>query len=443
MHIIGLVAENFKRLRVVEITPKGRLVMVTGKNGQGKTSVLDSIWSGLVGSRAIPEKPVRKGADKARIKLDLGELIVTRQIAPDGTHTLRIETAQGTKITTPQTVLDELLGSLSFDPLEFISMKPKQQIEALRQVAKIDLDIDALNAAYKADYDERTTVHRDIKALETQISAITVQPDLPKAKIDESEIIAKIAEVDKINEQARAVDEEKRIAGEKLKATEAEFMSVAAQAAANLARIVELQKQLDEAQLAAVSFEEKITKLTQLIEVTRQQVEAMPSGQYANATQLTEELQQAQIVNREIGKRTKRDILQGQLNSRRDRGAQLSRQMEQRSAEKNTAIAKAAMPVEGLSFDENEVLFDGIPLEQLGDAEKIRISTAIAMAANPKLRVIRIMHGESLDEDALAVLTKMAEEKDFQIWMARVDTSGKVGIIMEDGAVKAHAEHAE
>jgi hypothetical protein len=34
----------------------------------------------------------------------------------------------------------------------------------------------------------------------------------------------------------------------------------------------------------------------------------------------------------------------------------------------------------------------------------------------------------------------MAEEHDFQIWMARVDSSGKVGIIMEDGSVKAHAE---
>jgi recombinational DNA repair ATPase RecF len=84
MQILGFVAENYKKLRIVEITPKGRIVQITGKNGQGKTSVLDAIWSALVGAKAIPEKPVRKGADKARIKIDLGELIVRRDISTTG-----------------------------------------------------------------------------------------------------------------------------------------------------------------------------------------------------------------------------------------------------------------------------------------------------------------------------------------------------------------------
>ena len=80
------------------------------------------------------------------------------------------------------------------------------------------------------------------------------------------------------------------------------------------------------------------------------------------------------------------------------------------------------------------------PLDQLGEAEQIRISTAIAMATNPKLRVIRIMHGEALDEDSLAVIAKMAEENDFQVWMAKVDSTGKVGIFLEDGQIKAEGE---
>jgi hypothetical protein len=35
----------------------------------------------------------------------------------------------------------------------------------------------------------------------------------------------------------------------------------------------------------------------------------------------------------------------------------------------------------------------------------------------------------------------MAEEKDFQVWIESVDTSGKVGIFMEEGEVKAVAAH--
>ena len=33
----------------------------------------------------------------------------------------------------------------------------------------------------------------------------------------------------------------------------------------------------------------------------------------------------------------------------------------------------------------------------------------------------------------LAVLEALCEEHDFQIWMAKVDSSGTVGIVMEDG----------
>jgi predicted nucleic acid-binding Zn-ribbon protein len=263
---------------------------------------------------------------------------------------------------------------------------------------------------------------------------------LPRAKIDEAAIIAQIALVDKLNEQAREIDQAKRLAEEKLKGFENELTKLYSERQTAQDRIHHLTRELEKLQKSVAVFDEKVQNCQQVIDAAAATIKDMPSGEYANATQLTEELQQAQIINREINRRSKRDILQGQLNAHRERAAQLSRQMEQRTAEKNTAIGKAAMPVEGLTFDENEVLHEGIPLDQLGDAEKIRISTAIAMAANPKLRVIRIMHGESLDEDGLAILAKMAEEHDFQIWMARVDSSGKVGIIMEDGSVKAHAE---
>ena len=153
--------------------------------------------------------------------------------------------------------------------------------------------------------------------------------------------------------------------------------------------------------------------------------------------------QEAQLINREIDKRSRRDLLQGQLNAKRNAADQFTRQIESREEQKRTALAKAKMPVEGLTFDDDMVTFNGIPIEQLGEAERIRVSTAIAMAANPKLRIIRILHGEALDEDSLQILASMAEEHDYQIWMARVDSSGKVGIIMEDGMVKEDAGAAQ
>ncbi len=64
------------------------------------------------------------------------------------------------------------------------------------------------------------------------------------------------------------------------------------------------------------------------------------------------------------------------------------------------------------------------------------------MAANPKLKVLRIQDGSLLDEQNMRLLTEMAEASDYQIWLERVDTSGKVGVVMEDGMVKGATDAA-
>ena len=80
MRIITLKAENIKKLKAVEITPEGNVVIISGRNEQGKTSVLDCIWLALAGadaSKGMP-KPIRTGEKKANTTLDLGDLVVTR-----------------------------------------------------------------------------------------------------------------------------------------------------------------------------------------------------------------------------------------------------------------------------------------------------------------------------------------------------------------------------
>ena len=123
MNIVKLQAENIKRIVAVEIKPDGALVQITGRNGAGKSSVLDAIWWALAGERSHQSAPIRKGADTARIKLDLGEVVVTRHFAKredDSVVTrITVENAEGARFPSPQKMLDSLLGSLAFDPLAF------------------------------------------------------------------------------------------------------------------------------------------------------------------------------------------------------------------------------------------------------------------------------------------------------------------------------------
>ena len=48
-------------------------------------------------------------------------------------------------------------------------------------------------------------------------------------------------------------------------------------------------------------------------------------------------------------------------------------------------------------------------------------------------RVIRVRDGSLLDEDSMNILAEMAVERDYQIWIERVDSSGKIGFVLEDG----------
>lgn len=55
----------------------------------------------------------------------------------------------------------------------------------------------------------------------------------------------------------------------------------------------------------------------------------------------------------------------------------------------------------------------------------------------PTLRVIRITDGSLIDKKNMKELHKLFKDKDFQAWIEVVDETGKVGIFMEDGMVKA------
>src|ERR1700682_607636 len=109
MKIIALQAENIKKLVAVEIRPDGNLVQIKGKNGQGKTSVLASIWWALSGQANIQGNPIRQGENKAKIRLDMGEVVVTRTFKKykEGhtTSSITVENAEGTAIKQPQTML--------------------------------------------------------------------------------------------------------------------------------------------------------------------------------------------------------------------------------------------------------------------------------------------------------------------------------------------------
>lgn len=424
MKIIKFSAENFKRLAVVEITPDGNIVQITGRNGSGKSSILDAIFAALAGKTASPGEPVRKGADKATIRLDLGEVVVTRKFTTSGTTTLTVEGTAGAKFPSPQKMLDDLIGSLSFDPLAFTRMKPAEQLDQLRGMVKVEVDIDALDAANKADYDSRTEINRRAKDLNAQAAAIIVQPDLPAEPVDVDSLLAEMEGITKFNaglDQRRKKREE--VAAGIVKAT--------TEATNARAKAIELRAEADELDKNATALESQIATNEQRLK------EAPPLPAEKVATEISAQIQAAGVTNQHIAARARRLEIENAIKMAENQAIELTAEMNRRIKQRAEAIAAAEMPVEGLSFGDGMVLYNELPFDQASGAEQLRVSVAIAMAMNPKLRVLRIKDGSLLDENGLRLVAEMAEKNDVQVWVESVNTSGTMGIVMEDGAVIA------
>lgn len=104
---------------------------------------------------------------------------------------------------------------------------------------------------------------------------------------------------------------------------------------------------------------------------------------------------------------------------------------------KVAALAGAALPVPGLTIEGDVVLLNGIPLAQCSHAQKLKVSLAIGMAVNPRLRVLRLTDGEKFDSDSWAIIRELAEANGFQVWVECMDESGEIGIVIEAGEVAA------
>ena len=116
------------------------------------------------------------------------------------------------------------------------------------------------------------------------------------------------------------------------------------------------------------------------------------------------------------------------------RDSALTAQLEAIDAEKLAGLQAAPMPIPGLSISDESVLFNGVPFSQASGAERLRVSLAIVMAANPELRVCYIKDGSLLDDDSLQLVREMAAEHDYQVWLEMVGDHHD-GIVIEDGAI--------
>lgn len=419
MKIVSLTASNIKRLTAVEITPDGSTVVITGKNGAGKSSVLDAIEYALAGKSSQCPQPVRKGAKRAEVVCDLGDLIVRRTFTRDGGGSLIVELPNSERVSSPQRILDKLVGKLTFDPLRFSRMPGAAQAEELRSL--VGLDTEELDDERTQLYGHRAIVNRDLRSAKARLEAAPgPHKDAPKEETPAADVLEEI----KIAEDENAIRDSKLRARDYLliQLTAAETaVATASNALADAKRAVKAAEQ--GRKLAAKTVE---TQKAEILKVCPESTDVQP---------FRDKLAGLEDLNRQVRQNTARkELAKGVIDLDR-KARKLTQAIDGIDEKKAEQLEAAEFPVTGLLFDEDGmVTYNGLPFEQASHAEQLRVSVAMGLAANPTLRVLLIRDGSLLDEDGMIIVSKMAENADAQLWIERVEADQPGAVVIEDGA---------
>ena len=405
LRILKLEAENFKRIEAVEIEPgkDGGLVVIAGKNAAGKSSVLDAITAVFCGARKIPDMALREGTDEGFVRVDVGDYIVERtfKLKPDGkpaSSKLTVKAADGAMYKSPQELLDAAVGKISFDPLVFMRSAPKDQAAELVKVADLKLDLEEWARRRAGVYESRTDINRDAKKLEARAETMLKHADVPADPISITELAGKVnAAKDRNRDRARARDKD-----------------------------IALGKELDALSTKKESLERQISVLQPVLEPDE------------DIEPLEKELAEAESINVKVNENAARDDVLAEFASATETAAEFSAELDRLDKERADALAAAKLPVPGLTVEAEGISYKGIPFDQCALSEQLTISTAIAMSANPKLRVILIRDGSLLDVDGRVALEKLAKDRGYQVWFECV--GGDIGFVIEAGKVKKAAK---
>jgi len=218
MKIVSLTAENIKKLKAVHIEPKDNVVMLTGKNGAGKSSVLDSILYALAGGKELPEMPIRSGESSGKITIDLGEYVVIRTFTPKGSY-LEIRNKEGFKANSPQSLLDSIIGKISFDPLSFINEKDsKKQRKVLLDL--IGVNLDEYDNKINILGEQRRTISKEKKRLTHEVNRIVLPAgDFPGKEISVSGLTIELQKATEHNSSIEKTKQQLEIARLNLEST--------------------------------------------------------------------------------------------------------------------------------------------------------------------------------------------------------------------------------
>lgn len=399
--------ENVKRVKAVKIEPTANgLTVIGGKNGQGKTSVLDAIAWALGGEKYRPSEPHREGSvlpPSLHVVLSNG-LIVERK---GKNSDLKVIDPKGGK--GGQQLLNEFVEQLALDLPKFMQSTSKEKAETLLRIIGVGDQLIELERQEKELYQKRLTIGQIADQKKKFAKEQPYYPEAAKEPVSASELI-------KQQQDILARNGENQRKRQNLAFLEGQ----AADIGRKIEELMEKQKYiLADLEIARKSALDLHDESTEELERNIENIEELNRKVRANLDKDKAEEDAADYVNQY-------DLLTNDINTVRQAKIDL--------------LKDATLPLDGLSVDDGELTYNGFRWDNMSGSDQLRVATAIVRKLNPDCGFVLLDKLEQMDLDTLSEFGKWLEAEGLQAIATRVSTGAECEIIIEDGYVKGADE---
>ena len=187
MKITSFELENVKRVKAVAITPnRSGLTVIGGKNGQGKTSILDAIAWALGGESYRPTNASRDGSvlpPKLHVEMDNG--IVVDRAGKNSALTVTDPTGKRAG----QKLLDEFVEKLALDLPRFMAQSSRDKAKTLLRIIGMEDEIKRLDDAEQQLYNQRRALGQIADQKMKYAREMQSFPNVPESPVSAGELI--------------------------------------------------------------------------------------------------------------------------------------------------------------------------------------------------------------------------------------------------------------
>ncbi len=398
MKIVSLEMANVKRIKALRLEPtENGLTIIGGKNGQGKTSVLDAIAYALGGENYAPSSLKRDGAvGDTFIHIETDDGLVIERKGKNANLTVTDSTGKREG----QRLLNSLLSKLAIDLPKFLNANDKEKADILLQILGIGDQLAAIDRDIKAKYDQRRAVGQLADQKEKAAADMPWHEDAPKEKVSVKELIDKQQEILARN----GIKEEHR---RKYESNKAELLRVSGE----IDRLRQRQKELSEEVRSAESEDFTLESTTEL------------EKQIANFEE----------TNRRVAENEDRTRRMEEASAMREQYDSLTAEIEDARAKRLALLDGADLPLPGLSVEDGVLMLNGKAWDCLSGSQQLIVGASIASRLNPNCKFVLIDKLEQLDLDSLGDFDSWLKEQGLQCIGTRVSTGGECSIVIEDG----------